>query len=299
MNLNAITSLTNISREKSIFFEEFFDWWSYKFNEEIVGKEWFMDETIISIYWTDEYNDLDEIDKKKLSYYEACQIIYTYSITESIFCLFLARVLLQYKFWTPEYTFIIREQIEEYRHQDMFDRTLSMIKSKHVDFSWAWVWFMKIEALHVFPKYFYILQVVIEVISGDFWDKCIKNKNVFRLMRDVAWIHEYEEKKHIAFAQIMLDHYFKEAWFISRTLGGWFVLLDIIFLNAHYIRQENFVKTWLDDPKKLYKLAKRQWKKDKYKNFNSPRWKSFMAKYWFVTWLNRWAFKLFLGFDWK
>jgi hypothetical protein len=42
-------------------------------------------------------------------------------------------VLLKYKLQSPEYNFILREQIEEYRHQDMFTRILEMLKSKHIE----------------------------------------------------------------------------------------------------------------------------------------------------------------------
>jgi hypothetical protein len=41
-----------------------------------------MDEKLISIYGTDEYNNLSEFEKKKLSYLEVCQIIYIYASSE-------------------------------------------------------------------------------------------------------------------------------------------------------------------------------------------------------------------------
>lgn len=296
---NKIDRLTQISREKSLFFEEFFDWQSYNFNKEMIGLEWFMDEELISIFWTKEYEELSETDKKKLSYYEACQIIYIYGSSEWVFCLFLARILLNYKIWSSEYNFILREQIEEYRHQDMFERVLKLMQSEHSEMSKIWKWTMRWEATYVFPKYFYILQIVVEIISGDFWDTCIKNKWIHKLIRDVSWIHEYEEKRHILFAQIMLDEYFKESGFLWKTLWWWFVLWDVLFLNAHYIRLENFEKLWVKNYKHLYKVAKKTWKKNKYKSFNSKRWNAFIKRYWFITWGNRWAFKLFLGFDWK
>ena len=293
---NKIENLTRISREKSLFFENFYDWEKYNFSDEMIWKVWFMDEELISIYWTSEYEKLSEFEKKKLSYLEVCQIIYIYASSEWVFCLFLARILLKYKVWSPEYNFILREQIEEYRHQDMFNRILGILKSEHTEIWWIWKWSMKWEALNIFPKYFYILQVVIEIISGDFGWKCIKNKEVLKLVRDASEIHDLEEARHIAFAQIMLDKYFEKSGFFGKTLGWWFVFFDILFINSHYIKKENFKKLWVKNWKQLYKVAKKNWKNSKLKNFDSKRWKDFCNRYWFITWGNRRAFKWFLWF---
>ena len=291
-----ILSLIKISRENSLFFEQFYNWNEYSFNESMIWKDWFMDEKLISIYGTSEYKKLSDFEKKKLSYLEVCQIIYIYATSEWVFCLFLAKTLLNYKIESPEYNFILREQIEEYRHQDMFSRILSILKSKHTEISKLWKWTMKWEALNIFPKYFYILQVVIEIISWDFGRKCIENKQVFKLVRDASKIHEIEESRHIAFAKIMLDKYFKNSGFFGKTLWWWFVFFDILFINWHYIKLENFKKLWVKNYKQLYKIAKKQWKKNKIKNFSSKWWMDFLNRYWFITIWNKWAFKIFLWF---
>jgi hypothetical protein len=41
-----------------------------------------MDESLISIFKTKEYEKLSEFEKKKLSYLEVCQIIYVYASSE-------------------------------------------------------------------------------------------------------------------------------------------------------------------------------------------------------------------------
>jgi hypothetical protein len=296
MDLNSIDHLTEISREKSIFYENFYDWNSYVFSKDLIWKNWFMDEGLLSIYGTTEYESLSEFQKKHLSYLEVCQIIYTYASTEAIMCLFLARILPNYPIWSSEYKFILREQIEEYRHQDMFERSLHILQSEHAEISHFWKFTMKMESLLVSPKYFFILQVVIELISWDFWDECIKNKDVCKLIRDNSIIHAIEESRHIEFAEIMLDNYFKNAWFFSKTLGGWFVFFDILFINAHYLKIENFKKLWVVNYRSLYFLAKNNWKRNKLKNFSSERWLRFIERYGFVTWANRWAFNIFLWF---
>jgi len=203
---------------------------------------------------------------------------------------------LKYNIWNSYYNFILREQIEEYRHQDMFERSLCFLKSKHLEISNFWKFTMKLEALLIPKNYFFILQVVIEIISWDFWNKCIKNKEVFNLIRDISQIHEIEEARHIEFAKIFLDYAFKDSWFFSRTLCGWFVLFDILFINTQYIKMENFKNLWVDNYKELYKISKNNWKKNKLKNFSSNRGLDFLNRYSFITWSNRWAFKWFLWF---
>lgn len=296
MNINKLDNLTKVSREKSLFYETFLKWDEYKFDESLIWKVWFLDESLISIYWTKEYESLTYFQKKSLSYIEVCQIIYTYATTEAIMCLFLARLILKHPIWTPEYNFILREQIEEYRHQDMFERSLAILRSKHLEISKVWKFTMKVEALYVRVKYFFILQIVIEIISWDFWRKCIENKDVFKLIRDISQIHEIEEARHIEFAQFCLDDYFKNSWFFTKTLWGWFVFFDIFFINIHYLKIENFKKLWVENYKELYKIAKTNWRENKLKNFSSNRWIDFLNRYWFITWANKWAFKWFLWF---
>jgi hypothetical protein len=41
-----------------------------------------MDESLISIFKTEEYEKLSEFEKKKLNYLECCQIMYTYASSE-------------------------------------------------------------------------------------------------------------------------------------------------------------------------------------------------------------------------
>ena len=296
MKDSKLHALTKLSREKSLFYETFLKWDEYIFDEKLVWKIWFIDETLISIYWTQEYVNLTDFQKKHLSYLEVCQIIYTYASTEAIMCLFMAKLILKYPIWTPECNFILREQIEEYRHQDMFERSLDILQSKHCEISNFWKFTMKLEALYIKDRYFFILQIVIEIVSWDFWRKCIDNKDVLKLMRDISQIHEIEESRHIDFAKIMLDDYFKNAWFFTKTLWGWFVFFDILFINTHYLKIENFKRLWVENYKELYKIAKKNWRKNKLKNFSGNRWMDFLNRYGFITWANKWAFKLFLWF---
>lgn len=292
-----INQLVISSRRNSLFFEQYIDWNQDIFDTEMIWNIWFMDEELISIYGTPEYNILSQKQKKHLSYLELCQMFYLYSFSESILCMFMARIVPQYKIWTPIYNFLLREQIEEYRHQDMFERALKVLSSQHSEISWFWKWTMKIEALILPKKYFFIIQTVVELITCNFGEKNCENSHIYKLTRDICKIHDIEETRHIEFAKMMLDDSLKEAWFLSRTLKGYMIIIDVMLINHHYIAQENFKKLGVLHYKKLYKIGKNNWKKNALKNFSSKKWTAFLKKYWFVTWWNRWAFRIFLGFN--
>ena len=77
---------------------------------------------LLSIFGTPLFDQLSPIQIRELSRLEVIQILYLYAYTESVMCLYLARHLVKSDFGSDEHAFILREQIEEYRHQDMFLR---------------------------------------------------------------------------------------------------------------------------------------------------------------------------------
>lgn len=291
-----IDNFIQTSRNNSIFFENFLKWDEYTFDPRDIWKIWYIDEELLSIYWTDEYLKLSELQKKHLSYLELCQIFYVYAFCESILCLFMAREIPKYSLWNPVHDFLVREQIEEYRHQDMFVRMLHLLQSWHTEIGSFWRWTMRMEAKLLPSKYFFVIQTAIELLTSDFWVKCSKNIELYSWIRDIAQIHEIEEARHIAFAKIMLDDYFWNSSFITRSIGWFVIIIDVLLVNKHYIWEENFKKLGIPNSKYLFQLAKKNWKNNKLKNFSSEKWMDFLRRYWFITWVNRWAFKLFLWF---
>ena len=108
--------LTKISRDDSHSFEDFFQW--DKYSKDDGG--YFMPPELLSIYGTPLFETLITWQLQELSRIEVIQILYLYAYTESVMCLYLARHLVKSDFGSDEHAFLLREQIEEYRHQDMF-----------------------------------------------------------------------------------------------------------------------------------------------------------------------------------
>jgi hypothetical protein len=118
-----VKQLIKISRNNEILFHKFFDRDGYNLD----ANQWFMEESLISLYGLPIRNTMTNEQKYQLSKFEASQIIYTYAQSETIMCNFMARHLLDLPFASDNFVFLIREQIEEYRHQDMFIRALELL----------------------------------------------------------------------------------------------------------------------------------------------------------------------------
>lgn len=287
--MQKIEKLTQISREKSIFFENYINWDDYKNIQ--IKNNYFLDEKLISIFWSEIYDKLSEEQKKELSLLEFCQNIYLYSYWESIMCVFMSKFLLNFDIWSPYYNFILREQIEEYRHQEMFEKTLKILSNKQIKIPSFWknIWTF---CTYLPINYFLLLQLSIEIISWDFWRKNIENKEIHSLVRKICEIHEIEESRHIEFVLHYLDENFSWANIFSRTFWWIIIILNIFFINNYYFSKNHYEKVWIKDIKWAYKYAKTNWKKNKYKNIWSKRWLDFLNHYKLITPLNKCIFKL-------
>ena len=123
MNNSIVKKLIITSRNNEKLFHTFFDRKKYDLDD----NQWFMEESLISLYGLPIWDTMTIQQKYRLSKLEASQIIYTYAQSETIMCHFMARHLLDLPFASDNFTFLIREQVEEYRHQDMFIRALELL----------------------------------------------------------------------------------------------------------------------------------------------------------------------------
>ncbi len=231
VNTSTIHTLVGISRNTSLSFEKFFEWDSYSLDD----GEYFMPPELLSIYGTEAYTNLTKEQKRELSRIEAIQVIYLYAYTESVMCYYLARHLVKSDFWSEEHAFILREQIEEYRHQDMFLRWLEILGKDFHPVSRFTKWWTWLEAIILPARYFFLLQIAIELISREVWRICFQDMKVNKLVRDLCLMHEREEARHIAFSDTYIEKAFQDSGFFARTFWGIYIALDIAFINHFYI----------------------------------------------------------------
>lgn len=277
-----IKTLTELSRKSSHSHEEFFDWWTYSLQD----GEYFMPPELLSIYDTPLYATLSDPQIRELTRIESIQIIYLYAYTESVMCYYLARHLVKSDFGSEEHAFVLREQLEEYRHQDMFLRWLEILGMDFQPMSRFTKWWTWLEAIILPAKYFFLLQITIELISREMGRLIFSDHRVNQLVRDISLMHEREEALHIAFSDTYLQRSFQDAGFFVRTFGGICMALDIAFINTFYIYPWLYKKAWIENDQLFYREARKAIRKSLVKNMLTWSALEFLRKYDWITWAN-------------
>lgn len=286
-----IRNLTRISRESSKSFEDFFDWNQYKKDD----GQYYMPPELLSIYGSELYEKLTEKQLRELTRIEAIQTLYLYAYAESVMCYYMARHLVKSDFWSEEHAFILREQIEEYRHQDMFLRALEILGKDYKPMSKFTKWWTGFEAIVLPPKIFFLLQIAIELVTREIWRLTFPDERIHPLVRDLCMIHEREEARHVTFSNAYIENAYKRDGFFMRTIAGICIALDIAFLHHFYVYPWMYKKAWISEDLKYYKTAKKFILRSEVKNMMTGSAREFLSKHWWITWANEWLFRLLTG----
>jgi len=115
MDVKEIERLIKISKEHPLMPDAYIPW-----QEEPKPDEIFLPEVLASLQGLDIYDTLTPTQKLELGRHELVQVIASYAWGESLFCLFMTRHLLTLPLDNVEHRFLLRELIEEFRHQEMF-----------------------------------------------------------------------------------------------------------------------------------------------------------------------------------
>src|ERR1700679_4110633 len=127
MDVKEIERLIKISKERPLLPETFVPWHEVRKADEL-----FLPEYLNSLEGLDVYDTLTEVQKIELGRHEAVQVMYAYGWSEGLFCLFMNRYLLTLQPDNVEYLFLLRELIEEFRHQEMFARAIQQLDGKPI-----------------------------------------------------------------------------------------------------------------------------------------------------------------------
>ena len=90
----------------------------------------------------------------------------------------------------------------------------------------------RVSSKYLSARRFFLLQIIVELISDDFGKMCYNNSQVNKLVQDVSKYHSIEEARHIIFAQQYIDQALQDLNIFERTFGGIIMALDIYFMNA-------------------------------------------------------------------
>ncbi len=247
-----IQKMIKISKEKPLLPKEFIPW-SY----EDKGDEIYLSDNLISIAGLKEYDQLSAEQKRELGRRELGQVMYSYAWSETMACAFFNRRLLKIDVHNLEYKFLLRETIEEYRHQSMFCDAIERIGVTPFPPSRLHKWIAKLTVMFAPDSIMFLSVLGIELATDFYGDVLRRDKSIHPVIQKVSVLHHIEEERHILFAKKWLKKYTENAGFVRRTIYAIIVVLNLYFMRTMYVRKEIFDKMGLINTKALYKKARR------------------------------------------
>src|ERR1700758_5004793 len=127
METGEIERLIRISKEKPLMPETYVPW-----QLEPQCGDIFLPEFLTSLHGLEIYDTLTPAQKLELGRHEVVQVIASYAWGECLFCLFMTRHILTLPLHDVEHRFLLRELIEEFKHQEMFGRAIAKLGGQPV-----------------------------------------------------------------------------------------------------------------------------------------------------------------------
>ncbi|WP_224996428.1 diiron oxygenase [Cesiribacter sp. SM1] len=235
MQAEQIERLIKISKTKPLLPEVFVPW-----QEEPSENDIYLSEKLSSLYGDPLYDTLSRQQKLELGRHEVVQVMFSYAWSEGLFCLFMNRYILTLMPDSLEYRFLLRELIEEFRHQDMFTQAILRLGGEPV----------KPTAMHKFVGVFtarfmpsdavFLSGLSVEVMADTYGTYLRKDPSVYKVLRKVSELYNIEEARHILFAKDYLSRFVSRAGFFRRSWYSYIVLLNIYFMRTLYVKKVIF-----------------------------------------------------------
>lgn len=222
--------------------------------------EKYLPDKLVSVHGLPLYEKLTEAQKLEVERHEVVQVMYSYGWSEAMFCLFMNKYILKMTPDSIEYRFILRELIEEFRHQDMFAEAVKKLDGKPIlptrqHFFWA-----KLTAKHLPASWAFMSALAVEMMADVYGKEMRKDEKVFSVLRKVSELHHIEEGRHIFFAKNLLERYTKNAGFVKRTWFSMIIALNVHFMRTLYVKQEIYERAGIPNAKAVYKESYKHFK---------------------------------------
>jgi len=282
MDTAEIERLIRISREKPLLPETYISWQLDPKPEDI-----FLPELLTSLFGLEVYDTLTPTQRLELGRHEVVQVIASYAWGECLFCLFMTRHLLTLPLENVQHRFLLRELIEEFRHQEMFGQAITKLGGKPIKQSGLHKFFGEFSNKYLPADYLFMGSVSVELVTDVYGNYARKSPVVYPLLKKMFDLHNIEEARHILFTKSLLKEYAAKAGYIKRTLYSYVILFNILFVRTMYVKKEIFERIGLENPDKVFKIASKNFKKkfaetclkdiiefvDSWKGFNNAtRW---------------------------
>jgi hypothetical protein len=250
-----VERLIRISKEKPLLPETYIPW-----QTPVNEYERFMPESLVSLQGHPLWNTLTPDQQRELGRHEVVQVMYSYAWSEGLACLFFNRHLLTLSPDSVEYRFLIRELIEEFRHQEMFGQLVSTLHGKPVEPGF-WHRFWGKYTVNRMPADIVFISVLAVELMTDIYGKHIRrDRQVGLILRKVSELHHIEEGRHIYYTKLWLERFTARAGFFRRSVYSLTVLLNLYFMCTLYVKPEIFQRIGVDHPQVYAREAARHLK---------------------------------------
>lgn len=291
MDEKAVERLIKISKERPLMPETYVPW-----QKEPGYNEVFLPEPLNSLQGLSLYDTLTPTQKLELGRHEMVQVLFSYSWGEGLFCLFMSRYILTLQPDDVIYRFLVRELIEEYRHQEMFGEAIRKLNGSPVKPSWLQRWIGLFTAKFLPVDFLFMGSLSVELITDTYGDKTRKFPACYSVLRKVFDLHSIEEARHIHFTKWFLKRYSDDAGFLKRTIYSFVILFNVNFIRALYVNREIYDRIGLTDSDKVYKMALKSYK-TKFTEIGLVAVVDFVKSWNGFNFLTRWAWRSLMGVE--
>jgi hypothetical protein len=289
MDVQEVERLIKISKEHPLMPETYIPWQIEPTPEDI-----FLPEALTSLQGLEIYDTLTPAQKLDLGRHELVQVIASYAWGECLFCLFMTRHILTLPLDNAEHRFLLRELIEEFRHQEMFGQAITKIGGEPIRQSGMHKFFGEFSNKYLPADYLFMGSVSVELVTDVYGNHARRAPNIYPVLKKMFDLHNIEEGRHILFTKSLLKEYAAKAGYIKRTLYSYVILFNILFVRTMYVKKEIYERIGLENPGEVYKLASQNFKK-KFSETCLKDITSFVDSWKGFNNATRWAWRWILG----
>jgi hypothetical protein len=286
-----IERLISISKESPLLPEKFIPW-----DEVIRQNEIYLPEKLISLEGLPIYETLSDWQKRELARHEVVQSMYAYAWSEGLFCLFMNRYILSLQPDNIEYRFLLRELIEEFRHQEMFAMAIKRLDGIPVKPGPVQNFIGLFTAKYFPADTVFMVSLTLELIADTYGEHIRLDPGSYIVLRKVSQLHNIEEARHILFTRNLLQCYIEKAGFLKKTWYSIAVLLNIYFFQKMYVKREIFDRIGMSGTGAVYDQAFLNYKK-KFSRECLGSISEFVKSFGGYNWITRPLWKIVLKHD--
>jgi hypothetical protein len=255
MEVKEIERLIRISKERPLLPETFVPWHEKPKEDELFLPEW-----LNSLEGLEIYNTLSPQQKLELGRHEAVQVMYSYGWSEALFCLFMNRYILTLQPDHVEHRFLLRELIEEFRHQEMFAQGIIQLNGQPLKPTRMHNIVGQFTTKYMPHDIVFMSCLSVELIADMYGYQTRRDPKIYNVIRKISELHNIEEGRHIHFTKGLLKNYTQKAGYVKRTIYSYIILLNVYFMRTLYVKKEIFERIGMENPGAVYKLAFKNYK---------------------------------------